>query len=324
MKYTVCVANAFTSNKIATLGNPAGTVILAELLSKDEMSKIAEKAGLPITAFLVPKNAEKTEYTLRYYDLGGRECHICGHATVAASAQLAEMFPELDGQKLTFHLNPDQFEGELVTLATRVSGPEISIDLPASKLRHENDPKLTDTICKGLGIRPKDIDSIAFSVNVRDYVVGLKDLQTLLGMKPDFEFLKRMAEVGDYTHEGMMVSAPASGESGFDLHVRVFLPITGVNEDVACGSGNCSIIPYWHQKGLKNGERIFKSVFPFPGGREGYVGGVQDVSYDVEQGRITIVSQATLYPKMTIYLDDLPLEEGVSFFSRPWVAALTP
>jgi PhzF family phenazine biosynthesis protein len=290
--YTVHVVNAFTDDRVRTLGNPAGIVFASPLPSEEDMAEIARQAGQPMTAFLEPLDSSNTNYKLRYYDLGGRECHICGHATVAASAQIVALHPELDGHEFTFQLNPAQFGGQQRELKTRVNGTHISIDLFPSILEHENDPVLIETISRGLGIRPEDIDSVAFSTNVRDYVVGLKDYRVLEAMTPDFDFLRDMAEQGPYQHEGMMVSAPADPAGGYDLAVRVFLPITGVNEDIACGSGNCSIIPYWVQKGLKGGDTHFSTYFPYPPGPQGYIGGVQEVTYDVAGKTITIDSQA--------------------------------
>lgn len=298
--YTVYVVNAFTDDRVRTLGNPAGVVFSDSMLSEDDMAEIAQAAGQPMTAFLTPLDDTLTRYNLRYYDLGGRESHICGHATVAASAQIVALHPELDGREFTFLLNPDQFGGEQRELRTRVNGTHIAIDLFPSILEHENDPVLIDTISRGLGIRPEDIESVAFSTNVRDYVVGLKDYRVLEALQPDFEFLKDMAETGPYQHEGMMVSAPADPAGGYDLAVRVFLPITGVDEDIACGSGNCSIIPYWVQKGLKDGDTHFTTYFPYPPGPVGYIGGVQEVTYDVAGKTITIESQARPAAPMTV------------------------
>jgi PhzF family phenazine biosynthesis protein len=301
--YTVHVVNAFTDDRVKTLGNPAGVMFAAALPAEEDMAEIARQAGQPMTAFLEPLDAANTQYKLRYYDLTGRECHICGHATVAASAQIVAEHPELDGKELIFFLNPGQFGGEQRELRTRVTGSHVSIELFASTLAHENDPRLIAAIGKGLGIRAADIDSVAFSTNVRDYVVGLKDHAVLTAMKPDFDFLRRMAESGPYQHEGMMVSAPAEPASGYDLAVRVFLPITGVNEDIACGSCNCSIIPYWSQKGFKGGAARFTTYFPYPGGPPGYIGGVQDVTYDAQKGIITIDSQARYDRDLTATLD---------------------
>ena len=298
MKYEAGIVNVFTHETTLTLGNPAGVVVNPSMLSEPEMKEIGIAVKQPITAFLSPVSETGTEYDIRYYDLGGRECHICGHATLAATAQLTRLNPDLDGKDIAFHLNPDLFEGQNKTLTTHVRGKELSIDLFSSKLRYETDSFLYKKIASVLNIKLSDIDMIAFSVNIRDYVVALKDFKTLISMKPDFEVMKAMAEDGLYTHEGLMVSCKAPAEdTAHDLYVRVFLPITGVNEDIACGSGNCSIIPLWHdQKGLNCDSKLYNAVFPFPEGKKGYVGGVQQVEYSPSEQRITITAQ-TVYDK---------------------------
>lgn len=300
MTYQIGIVKAFTKSGAQTLGNPAGILITVAPLPEQEMSRIAIEANQPMTSFLVPKNADMTDFDLRYYDLGGRECHICGHATVAATQFLLNIKTYPDNTHFTFHLNPSLFNGEEKTLKTRNRDDKIEIDLFPSLLREETDPALYQKISDVLRIDSADINSISFSTNVRDYVVGLKSPNTLLSMKPDFDAMKAMAESKHYAHEGLMVSAPAPKESGHDLYVRVFLPITGVNEDIACGSGNCSIVPYWFNKGLNADSRTYKAIFPFPEGPDGYIGGVQTVIYSPEDARITIISEAQQEPFITV------------------------
>lgn len=294
MKYEVSIVNVFTHETTPTLGNPAGVVVSPAMLSEPEMKEIGIAAQQPITAFLSPVSETGTEYDIRYYDLGGRECHICGHATLAATAHLARMNSDLDGKDVVFHLNPELFEGQKKSLTTHVRGKELSIDLFPSKLRYETDPALYEKVASVLNIKTSDIDTVAFSVNIRDYVVALKDPDVLIRMKPDFKAMKAMAEDGPYTHEGLMVTCKAPPEdSGYDIYDRVFLPITGVNEDIACGSGNCSIIPLWHDHmGLNCGNKRYSALFPFPEGKKGCVGGIQVVEYSPEEQRITITAQA--------------------------------
>jgi len=239
--------NAFTHKDYPTLGNPAGVVISDHLLSVGTMSEIAIHAGLPITAFVVRDREEPTDITLRYYDLTGRECHICGHATVATTQILIEQFPDLIGKELTFHLNPALFEMKENNIRTTAAHDgNISITLPGSDLVScDNDPILRQRIAKELG-----------------------------------------------TSQELMVSAQ-SDDPVWDLKVRVFLPITGVNEDIACGSGNCSIIPFWYNRGLNSHVPSYRSVFPYPPHPE-KLGGIQFVRYDPEQNNVTIAAEATV------------------------------
>lgn len=292
MGIKVHIIHAFTDTAGIALGNPAGVVVTPGALTEGEMAQIAVMAAQPMTAFAVPRTPDGTQYDLRYYDMGGRPCHICGHATVAVAAHLVQNNSQLQSKELSFYLDPSLFDGQQKILKTRTQAGKIEIDLFPSTMRQEKDPALIQALAHGLNIREEDIGSIAFSTNVRDYVVILKDSDTLLNLKPDFDFLKKMAEKGPWQHEGLMVSAPATPGSGYDVFNRAFLPITGVNEDVACGSCNCSTIPWLVQQGFNGGMTRFRTLFPFPPGPAGYVGGVQDVVFDPGHDRITITCQA--------------------------------
>ena len=303
MSFVVDVINAFTDDEIPTLGNPAGVVVSNVMPSPEKMAEIGLRAKQPITSFVSRRDEEDYNFDVRYYDLGGRECHICGHATVAATAQLLRQNAGLDGSSIRFHLNPLYFDGEDKVLTTHIRGKKISIDLFPSILRAETSEAFLRKMVEALGIRSDDIDSAAFSINVRDFVVGLKTPDVLLQMKPDFIALKKMAEKGEFQHEGFMVSSPAPRNSGYDFLVRAFLPITGVNEDIACGSGNCSVVPYWHGKGMNVETRKYKAVFPYPSGPKGYVGGIQRIDFSPEQKRITITSQVKYIDSIAIEMD---------------------
>jgi hypothetical protein len=138
---------------------------------------------------------------------------------------------------------------------------------------------------------------LAFSTNIRDYVIEISDTDTLSAISPDFTALKELAESERYSHEGLMLTAAVDDEdSSFDIHSRAFLPITGVNEDIACASANCSIIPYWEGKGLlpKNKDGRFRCLFPYPPGPEGYYGGVQIISFDSSRNLILVTAEAAL------------------------------
>lgn len=298
----VHVASAFKDERVPTLGNPAGLVIRDHLPSETEMADIAARAKLPITTFVAPVPGRRVEYTTRWYDSKGRECHICGHATVTATASLVDRFRELAGETFRFHANPDCFDGREVSLTTYSENGRIGIDLPAGQLDARFDPALWRRIAGALNIATSDIEAVAFASDMRDYVVAVRDTDALLRIEPDIDDLTEMAESGPYAHEGLMISAPDDGEE-FDLQVRVFLPIISINEDIACGSGNCSIVPFWHQRGLKpRDDGTYRSVFPYPDGFQGIYGGVQHVAYDRDRGRVVIYSRAELQPDQRVAL----------------------
>ena len=90
MKQTISLFKVFTDEHIPTLGNPAAVVMNDAMLPVEQMEAIAIWTQQPMTAFISPREHKPLEFDIRYYDMGGRECHICGHATLAAAAHLAQ------------------------------------------------------------------------------------------------------------------------------------------------------------------------------------------------------------------------------------------
>jgi PhzF family phenazine biosynthesis protein len=304
--FSVGVAYAFTNDKYNALGNPAGFVLQNQFPDATTMSVIAEKTNLPMTAFVVAKPGLSNNFDIRYYDQGGRECHICGHASIVATAHLMEICK--GSTDFSFHLNPACFNGDAVTLKAHVQNGEISLDLIAGKLEfHTDDQILMEHLSRGLNIPATKILGAAFCTNIRDYVVEVESTDVLQSLKPDYSYLKNMAEHRPYQHEGMMVTARVHDEhSEFDIHSRAFLPITGVDEDVACGSANCSLIPYWHQRGLfsKTENNTYFGLFPYPPAGKGRCGGVQKIHYKPEKATITLYVGAMIAPPITVSIKD--------------------
>jgi PhzF family phenazine biosynthesis protein len=71
--------DAFTT--IPNQGNPAGVMLQAEHLSKDEMQEIARRVGFNETVFVT--SSEQADLRLNYFT-PGHEIPLCGHATIAS------------------------------------------------------------------------------------------------------------------------------------------------------------------------------------------------------------------------------------------------
>lgn len=303
-KVMIEIANVFTSGDYNAVGNPAGLVMLKTMPSSGDMSAIARKAALPMTAFVVPRPARNGSFEIRYYDRGGRECHICGHGTLGATAHISKK--EGQSKDLSFFLNPACFGNKELEITTHWAEDGISIDLVTSDLKFcGNDPKLISQISKALRISPRFIIDIAFSMNIRDYVVHIENTDILQSISPDFSLLKTIAEEGNYRHEGLMVTAWVRDNSSvFDIQTRAFLPVTGVDEDIACGSANCSVIPYWAYKGFKpkHADGAYRVLFPYPPGGAEVCGGVQKIQYNCSKNTITISTEAIIMEPLLFLL----------------------
>ena len=90
-KIETYIVDSFTDQPFK--GNPAGVCILKSKLSDSEMLSIAKELGLSETAFIGELN-ENNEYPIRFFS-PVMEIPLCGHATLAASKVLFEIFPKM-------------------------------------------------------------------------------------------------------------------------------------------------------------------------------------------------------------------------------------
>jgi PhzF family phenazine biosynthesis protein len=297
---------AFTKENEQVLGNPATVTIVKDFPSDVEMGGYAKALASPMTTFLKPLSEHV--YEVRHFSPDGDECHICGHATMAAIEHLLQTKPHLrENVELIVHMNPKFGVSDNSVIKVKTDGKNIALTMPAiMDLQPIDDPEFYHVLCQGLGVAEDDLRKPCyFAPRIRDLVVTFKDPDVLLTLKPDFDKLKDMALHGKFQHEGLMGSAP-SNIKGFDVINRVFLPGINVNEDIACGSGNCSVIPYWATKAddaFAADKKDFTVVYPYPPGPTGYVGGVQRITIDKKAGTIDLAGQAS-------YAQSIEIEQG--------------
>ncbi len=302
---------AFTRKGLNVIGNPATVAIVDEFPSDEDMGRAARKLASPMTTFVRPTET-KGVYDIRHFSPDGDECHVCGHATMAAVELLLRENPEFrQGGKLTMKMNPTFGVSAKSEIIADIDGDNISLHMPAIiDLQPMTDPAFYKELAAGLRVPEDEIEKpVYFAPRVRDLVVRFKSAETLLALEPDFPRLKQMAIEGKYQHEGLMGTAKSIID-GYDVINRVFLPGIDVDEDIACGSGNCSVIPYWvvkSQDGFGAEKRDFKVIYPYPPGGEGTCGGVQDLHLDVDKAEITLTGQAFYAKNIKI---DLPQQES--------------
>lgn len=296
---------AFTKQGVSVIGNPACVTIVEEFPDDATMGAAARQLGSPMTTFVKP-TFQPDIFEIRHFSPDGDECHICGHATMAAVEFLAQKNPGLRNDKhITMLMNPKFGVSGDSKIDAHIDGVKIALTMPAIlDLQPMTDPEFYKVLCEGLRVSEDALQKpVYFAPRIRDLVVAFKDPDVLLNLNPDFPKLKAMAIEGKYVHEGLMGTAK-SNIPGFDVINRVFLPGIDVNEDVACGSGNCSVIPFWATKsGAFPAETTdFKVVYPYPPGKKGYVGGIQQVHIDVDAAHILLAGEASLEKTVTVQL----------------------
>lgn len=202
-------------------GNPAAVMPLPSWLDDAVLQALAEENNLSETAFHTPcaDQSDGPAYNLRWFTPAA-EVDLCGHATLAAAAQLFDdVHPE--ASRLAFHTRSGLLS------VTRAAGGLV-LDLPLDE-PHPVTP---------------DPDLLA--------ALGVTPVRTLRGAYDEVVVLASAAQVRDVAPNllafpslprGVIVTAP--GSDGVDFVSRFFAPAVGVGEDPVTGSAHALLAPLW-------------------------------------------------------------------------------
>ena len=172
----VYTLNAFTDD--VSGGNPAGVVLEADNLSKNQMQDIAKKVGFSETAFVM--KSDVADFRVRFFT-PSNEVDLCGHATIATFKLLL----------LTERIHTGTYKQE--TLAGILSVEALA---DGGILMEQSIPEYCDIlspeeIAKSLGLDVDELeDSLPIQVvstGLKDIIVPVKSLDALKKIKPDFE-----------------------------------------------------------------------------------------------------------------------------------------
>jgi trans-2,3-dihydro-3-hydroxyanthranilate isomerase len=229
------LVDAFTDTPLS--GNAAGVVPDADGLSDDAMQAVARELNASETAFLLP--SDDADRRVRYFT-PTREVDLCGHATVASHAALAD--PDLGLGSL---------DDGTHTLETDVGVLDIELD-DGTVWMTQNEPEIReldvgyDDLAEALGVRETALDGLGADLPIARASTGLpflmvpvEYLSDLSGMEPDLTAIERLADDNDCT--GVYVFSFDTLEAESTLHARMFAPGAGVPEDPVTGtaSGAC-------------------------------------------------------------------------------------
>lgn len=253
------------------VGNPASVILYEDnSLSKKRKRQIAIKEKQPVTVFL-KKRINNNEFDVEFFNPDGSEICICGHGTIAASYLLNKLF-SLDNIKYYFNYNLSIKPLKEWHIKAFIENGLISVKLPSIPICKTFINKTLDKILNTLEIGFQNIEVIYKCEELRDYVFVLNNVELLRKIKPDFK--KMITPCQKLKLRCVFVTAK-SNINGFDYETRSFIPHSGINEDVVCGSSNCSIAQIWKNKLNKNN---LKCLFPYKF-YENRLGGVQEINF---------------------------------------------
>lgn len=230
MKIKVYTLNAF--GKDGQGGNPAGLVLDADDLSPDQMTKIASIVGFSETAFLM--KSDQADYKLRFFT-PSEEVDLCGHATIASFYAMAELnliqagkykqetkagildIEIRDDHTIYMSQNPPKFYGEVdrasIAKSLNISEEAISSDLPIEIV----------------------------STGLKDIIVPLKNLDSLLAIEPDFDEISQISrETGAVGYHIFTLETKLDSIA----HSRNFAPLYAIDEESATGTATAALASY--------------------------------------------------------------------------------
>lgn len=258
------VANAFvTARGGAYSGNPAAVVLVprGRPLSDARMLAVAAQMNLSETAFVTPsaKSANATFEECSHFDLRWFtptvEVNLCGHATMATAAALAQAVGN-SSEVLKF----DTLSGEL---RVSISGNgSLELDLPSNppesieavdvKLR----PQLAAAALSiGEVITGEDqpLHTFEYSTSTKKLLVRLGDRQAIEALDKDLPARLLSAHDGSVV-KGVIVTASDCLDEEVDFVSRYFAPWVGIGEDPVTGSAHTVLAPYWSATPLRGPE----------------------------------------------------------------------
>lgn len=178
------------------------------------MLSITQELAQPVTSFVVESDSG---FDIRWFSLEG-EINLCGHGSLGAGAALISKYGLAS-----------------VTLVSQYGQVVIS--------KKNGRYKIT---LPGWRAQQTPIDKIDFKISARD-VFSTRDLILVLESEdavanfvPDFDQMNKIEDI-----HAVIVTAQSSSDS---YVLRYFAPKIGIDEDLATGSAQCSLAPYWFNK----------------------------------------------------------------------------
>lgn len=276
--------DAFTDQLFG--GNPAGVVTNANILTETEMKKIAREMNLSETAFVLPATDTTADLRLRFFTPNASEIDFCGHATVGALSQLAQLDMFGLGGKGE---NPITVQTKAETLTMSVTntaeGTSIAFTAPAVDMQKYTNQQ--EAAAKRLRIPPEALmpgKDLLIDRNLRYLYIPVASLEVLNTLTLDFDHLRQ-----EFAAENIIVFSLYAKDTSTDvLHSRGLAPLVGIDEDPFTGSMQAGMVVAAKTNNVIPGESSeIHTTQGYSVGRPGYATVMHD------QGNIITVKAAS-------------------------------
>jgi PhzF family phenazine biosynthesis protein len=225
--------DAFTRDRFC--GNPAVVVLDAEVLTDDEMRRIAREAAGQEVAFVLASDAPDHDVEIRFFS-PRREVTFIGHATIAAHyvRAIANGVPKsMVRQKSGTSIYEIEVTGRGEALRVSIhQGPATFGPVVPEERRA---PVLDALGISSASLHPDCPMQVMSKANSR-LLIGLQSPETLDSLQPNMDALMHLTpHVGA---DGFFVFAIDPGSDPLTTEARMFCPVIGVPEDPVSGNAH--------------------------------------------------------------------------------------
>lgn len=230
-------------------GNPAGVVLAADLLSDNDMKKIAGILGLSETAFV--SNSDVADFKIRFFT-PTEEVDLCGHATIGTFSIL---------------LNEGYVKPGKYTQETKVGILNVEVKEDLSIMMNQNAPSFSEIL---------DKDEIAISLNInaneivenlpvqivstglRDIIIPVKNIEILNSIKPNFNKISEISKKNNSVGYHIFTLESLNNSTA---HCRDLAPLYGIPEESATGTANGALACYLYKYNIINSTSAINLAF---------------------------------------------------------------
>lgn len=225
-------------------GNPAGVLILDEMLSEKQMLEIAKEVNYSETAFLLKQG---DSFRIRYFS-PEIEIAFCGHATIASGFIL--------GQKFGLGIYELILNDGKIQIEVSENNNKIFTSINSVKTyTYDIEKDYIDSVLNAFSFSKNDLNEkypikVSFS-GINNLILFVKDKKTLQEMKYDFEKVKELM-----INKNIVTINILWEENENLFHSRNAFAYGGVYEDPATGSAAISLGEYLRSIGIKKSGEI--------------------------------------------------------------------
>lgn len=229
----VLLVDAFTDSPLT--GNAAGVVPEATGLNESQMAGIAGELAVSETAFVTP--SDRADRHLRYFT-PTTEVDLCGHATIATHAHLAEA-GVIDAGRHTVETQVGILDVEVsddgVVWMTQDTPRVETVDL-------DYEQWATALDVPPAALTEMELPPAVASTGMPFLILPVTFLEPVGGMSPDYDAVAELTAA--YDAVGVYAFTFDTIEADSTLHARCFVPGAGIDEDPVTGTASGAVGAY--------------------------------------------------------------------------------